>query len=101
MKAKQIARHIAFIFVIGLTQQAHAQLVQAVQNSGTAFGSVSGQIDAMSERFAKLGYENDEVEAARSANAPSRSSVMRFTAASPRRTRHWTSSVGPDDAASS
>lgn len=45
-------------------QQAHAQLVQAVQNSGTAFSSVGGKVDEMSARFAKLGYENDAVEAA-------------------------------------
>ena len=45
-------------------EQAHAQLVNAVQNSGTAFDNVSGQVDQMSEKFAKLGYENDEVEAA-------------------------------------
>ena len=45
-------------------QQAHAQLVQAVTNSGTAFSSVSGQVDNMSQKFAGLGYENDQVEAA-------------------------------------
>ena len=45
-------------------QQAHAQLVQAVQNSGTAFAGVSSQVDDMAERFAKLGYENDQVDAA-------------------------------------
>ena len=45
-------------------EQAHAQLVQAVQNSGTAFASVGGQVDDMSGRFAKLGYENDQVEQA-------------------------------------
>lgn len=45
-------------------QQAHAQLVNAVQNSGTAFASVSGQVDGMADKFAKLGYENDQVEAA-------------------------------------
>lgn len=45
-------------------QQAHAQLVQAVQNSGTAFSSVSPAVEEMSGKFAKLGYENDQVEAA-------------------------------------
>lgn len=45
-------------------QQAHAQLVNAVQNSGTAFASVGGKVDEMSGKFAKLGYENDAVEAA-------------------------------------
>lgn len=45
-------------------EQAHAQLVQAVENSGAAFSSVSGQVDEMSGSFAKLGYENDAVEAA-------------------------------------
>jgi hypothetical protein len=45
-------------------QAAHAQLVQAVQNSGTAFESVGGRVDAMSGQFAKLGFENDAVEAA-------------------------------------
>jgi hypothetical protein len=45
-------------------QQAHAQLVTAVQNSGTAFASVGGQVEEMSGRFAKLGFENDQVDAA-------------------------------------
>lgn len=45
-------------------QQAHAQLVQAVSNSGAAFSSVGGAVDDMSSRFAKLGFENDQVEAA-------------------------------------
>lgn len=45
-------------------QQAHAQLVQAVQNSGVAFESVGGRVDDMSGKFAKLGFENDNVEAA-------------------------------------
>lgn len=45
-------------------EAAHALLVQAVQNSGTAFESVGGQVEDMSGRFAKLGFENDQVEAA-------------------------------------
>jgi hypothetical protein len=45
-------------------QQAHAQLVQAVSNSGTAFSSVGGEVDGLSDRFANLGYENDAVEQA-------------------------------------
>lgn len=43
---------------------AHAQLAQAVQNTGQAFSTISPAVDEMSARFAKLGFENDAVEEA-------------------------------------
>lgn len=44
-------------------EKAHAQLVNAVKNSGASFKSVEPQIEALSRKFAGFGYENDEVEA--------------------------------------
>ena len=57
MKAKQIARHIAFIFVIGLTQQALAQLLGG-RMGGSLGGSLGGSVGGMIGGAGGLGRMN-------------------------------------------
>jgi hypothetical protein len=43
-------------------EKAHAQLVNAVKNSGHAFSAVGPFVDEASKKLANFGFENDEVE---------------------------------------
>lgn len=45
-------------------EQAHARLAQAIKNTGGSMEELEPKVNALSDRFAKFGYTNDEVEAA-------------------------------------
>lgn len=45
-------------------EQSTAKLAQALKNQGESYKVVGPQVDALSTKYAKFGFENDEVEAA-------------------------------------